>query len=160
MQLQWRLEAPVMDSRKAQELFLRYAPCLAYIAVRDGKGDRNIGSAFHVGDGIFVTARHVVEGMVIDEVKPTHRLRRPLKEVNSAYTEEMIQTMTDTYGTAPTWPVFQKSLRIVKGPFFHPDAAVDVAVFATEGLHPATPHVPLGIHLDDWIPRTNFVQKR
>jgi hypothetical protein len=146
-----------MDSRKAQELFLRYAPCMAYIAVRDGKGDQNIGSAFHVGDGIFVTARHVVDGLAIDEVKPTHELRRPLKEVIPEYTDEMIQTITDTVGKTPTWPVFQKSLRTIKGPFFHPDAAIDVAVFATEGLHLATPHVPLGTHLDDWIYRTNFV---
>ncbi len=146
-----------MDSHKAQELFVRYAPCMAYIAVRDAKGDESIGSAFHVGDGIFVTARHVVEGFAIDEVRPTHELRRPLKEVIPEYTDEMIQTITDAIGKPPTWPVFQKSLRIIKGPFFHPDAAIDVAVFATESLHPGTPHVPLGRHLDDWIYRTNFV---
>jgi hypothetical protein len=48
-------------------------------------------------------------------------------------------------------------LYIIKGPFFHSEAAIDVAVFATEGLHPETPYVALGSHLDDWIGLTDFV---
>jgi hypothetical protein len=130
---------------------------MAYIAVKNADGDENIGSAFHVGEGIFVTARHVVEGLQIVDVKPTHMLRRPLKEIIPEYTDEAIKSMTDMYGQEPTWPVFQNSLQITKGPFFHSDTELDVAVFATEGLHPETPHVTLGKHLDDWIVRTNFV---
>jgi S1-C subfamily serine protease len=43
---------------------------MAYVAVeRDGKA--GIGSAFHVGDGIFVTARHVLENAVVAEIKMT-----------------------------------------------------------------------------------------
>jgi hypothetical protein len=83
--------------------------------------------------------------------------RRPLKEIFPAYSDEEIKSMTEMYGQAPTWPVFQKSLQITKGPFIHSDANIDVAVFATEGLHPETPHVTLGKHLDDWLVRTNFV---
>jgi hypothetical protein len=44
-----------------RELYHRYGCCMAYITV-EKDGDENIGSAFHVGDGVFVTARHVVEG--------------------------------------------------------------------------------------------------
>src|ERR1044071_1921868 len=54
-----------------QELYLRYGPCMAYIAV-ESDGDESIGSAFHVGEGIFVTARHVVEGKRIKEMKVTN----------------------------------------------------------------------------------------
>jgi hypothetical protein len=146
-----------MDSGKAQELFLRHASSMAYIAVKNPDGDENIGSAFHVGEGVFVTARHVVEGLEIVDVKPTHPLRRPVQEAIPEYTDEAIKDFTDTTGQAPTWPVFQSSLRIIKGPFFHSEANIDVAVFATDGLHPETPHVTLGTHLDDWIVRTNFV---
>ncbi|WP_338830435.1 hypothetical protein [Bradyrhizobium sp. 27S5] len=146
-----------MDSDKAQELFLSHAPCMAYIAVRNADGDEGIGSAFHVGEGIFVTARHVVEGLEIIDIKPTHVLRLPLKEAVPETTDETIKSATEMYGQAPTWPVFQNSLRLTKGPFFHSDAEIDVAVFGTEGLHPKTPYVKLGRHLDDWIVRTNFV---
>ncbi|MGY3130144.1 hypothetical protein ACVWZM_000826 [Bradyrhizobium sp. USDA 4501] len=146
-----------MNSSKAQELFQRYAPCMAYVAVIDGEGSERIGSAFHVGEGIFVTARHVVEDATIAEVKPTHALRLPLQEAIPDYTDDAIKDITNTIRQAPAWPVFQKSLSISRGPFFHSDAAIDVAVFATEGLHPSTPCVPLGTHLDDWIIRKSFV---
>jgi Trypsin-like peptidase domain len=130
---------------------------MAYIAVKNSEGDESIGSAFHVGEGVFVTARHVVDGFTIVDVKPTHEIRRPLREVIPEYTDEAIKAIKDTLGQAPTWPVFQSSLGITKGPFFHSDEEIDIAVFATEGLHPETPHVPLGSHLDDWVARTNFV---
>jgi hypothetical protein len=144
-------------SCEAQEQFLRYAPCMAYIAVKNAEGDESIGSAFHVGEGTFVTARHVVDGFSIVDVKPTHPFRLPLKEINPEYSDEEIKSMTDMYGHEPTSPVFQSSLRITKGPFFHADTEIDVAVFATEGLHLKTPHVPLGTHLDDWVHRAAFV---
>lgn len=146
-----------MDSRKAQELYLRYAPCMTYVAVKNADGDESIGSAFHVGEGIFVTARHVVDGVSIVDVKPTHMLHRPLKEVIPEYSDDAIQTITEISGQAPTFPVFQRSLQISKGPFFHSDEKIDIAVFATEGLHPETPYVPLGSHLDNWIHRRSFV---
>src|SRR5258705_13992409 len=51
------------------------------------KGDESIGSAFQVGEGVFVTARHVVENVVIREIRSTHALRRPLEEAVPEYTE-------------------------------------------------------------------------
>jgi hypothetical protein len=41
------------------ETYVRAAAAIAFIAVVDSKGDEAIGSAFHIGDGIFVTARHI-----------------------------------------------------------------------------------------------------
>ena len=146
-----------MDSQKAQQLFKRYAPCMAYIAVTDAGDKESIGSAFHVGEGVFVTARHVVENAIINEVKATEAFRRPLKEAILEYRDDAIAEIAKTIGQTPTWPAFQTPLRIIKGPFFHTDDAIDVAVFKVEGLHPETPHVPLGRHLDDRIGSTDFI---
>ena len=44
---------------------------MAYLEVEATNGDREIGSAFHVGSGIFVTARHVVQGKRIVEMRQT-----------------------------------------------------------------------------------------
>jgi hypothetical protein len=139
-----------MDSSNGQKLFQRYAPCMAFVAVTDTEGNEAIGSAFHVGDGVFVTARHVVEDGV-KEVRSTHALRRPLNEAIPEYSDDQIKDIANTIGQEPTWPVFQGPLRLTRGPFFHSDAGIDVAVFATEGLHPETPYVLLGSHLDDWL---------
>jgi hypothetical protein len=131
---------------------------MAYVAVRAADGSQSIGSAFHVGEGVFVTARHVVEGHEIVEVKPTHPLRRPIQEVIPEYTDEQVRGIAELSGQEPTWPIFQSSLKLSRGPFHLPGKDyVDVAVFETEGLNPHTPHVPLGSHLDDWIVRVNFV---
>jgi hypothetical protein len=35
---------------------------MAYVVVVKPDGSEAIGSAFHVGEGVFVTARHIVEG--------------------------------------------------------------------------------------------------
>ena len=130
---------------------------MAYVAVRTSAGDNRIGSAFHVGEGVFVTARHVVDNREIVEVKPTQPIRRPIKEVIPEYRDDAIEKLREIGKQDPTWPIFPKPLTISRGPFYHPDPAIDVAVFATEGLHPATPHVALGTHLDDFVHRTVFV---
>src|SRR5262249_62082359 len=71
--------------------------------------------------------------------------------------DDAISEIAKTIGQTPTLPVFQTPLHMIKGPFFHSDDAIDVAVFAVEGLHPETPHVPLGRHLDDWIGSTDLI---
>lgn len=50
-----------MDFEKSRfhETYIRAAGAVAYVAVVDSKGDEGIGSCFHIGNGIFVTARHV-----------------------------------------------------------------------------------------------------
>ncbi|MGE3537315.1 MAG: serine protease [Candidatus Tectimicrobiota bacterium] len=44
------------------QLFFKLRPAIIGIEIVDAKGDHSIGTGFHVGDGIVVTARHVVEG--------------------------------------------------------------------------------------------------
>jgi hypothetical protein len=130
---------------------------MAYVAVTNADDVESIGSAFHVGEGVFVTARHVVDNVRINEVQATQAFRRPLKEGIPEYSDDAIAAIEKAIGQPPTWPVFQAPLHVIKGPFFHSDAAIDVAVFVTEGLHSETPYVPLGSHLDDWIGPIDFV---
>lgn len=60
-----------MDSLKARKFFAEYANAISYIDVETKNGDRAIGSAFHIGEGVFVTARHLVENCQIIEIKIT-----------------------------------------------------------------------------------------
>ena len=51
----------VRRSLKAQ--YQHFARAVVPVVSIDRQGDEGIGAAFHVGEGAFVTARHVVEGM-------------------------------------------------------------------------------------------------
>jgi hypothetical protein len=66
-----RFRSGVMDSNRARELYAQNASAMAYIEIEDKNHEKGIGSAFHVGDGVFVTSRHVVENKKITEVKIT-----------------------------------------------------------------------------------------
>ena len=101
-------------------------------------GDENIGSAFHVGDGIFVTARHVIENKVRCQI-----------EVGNVRFESIDSTKKEssTYGQS-------KQIEVHGLP--HPDPSVDVAVFTAPDLV-TLPIIPLGSHLDDWILDEEFI---
>lgn len=99
-----------MDIEKSpyHETYVRAAGAVAYVAVIDANGDEGIGSCFHIGEGIFVTARHVVENMRIKEIATTKSAR-----------------LTSEAGGEVMPP---RILAIVDGPHFGPDN-LDVAVF-------------------------------
>jgi hypothetical protein len=139
-----------MDTDKARRLFLRYSPSVAYVAVEDATATATIGSAFHVGEGVFVTARHVVEGKAIKEIGLSLGLISIADSLGGGpYDVEMEQLLKMHCGP--------KILSLTSGPFFHPDPKIDVAAFVCAGLHPNTPAVPIGTHLDDWIGIRDFV---
>ena len=50
-----------MDRQRIRQLYEQLAAGIAYVAVETPTGDQSIGTAFHVGEGIFVTAAHVLE---------------------------------------------------------------------------------------------------
>jgi S1-C subfamily serine protease len=128
-----------MPSLSPRELFEKYAPAVAYISVELPNGDQSIGSAFHVGDGVFVTARHVVDGNKILEIATT--VERLLPDETGLISTNGVK---ETFRSIPPTPG-----RVIRGPLFHPDDSVDVAVLVVEGLE--CPIIPLGSHLDDWI---------
>ncbi|EPY9600727.1 S1 family peptidase [Escherichia coli] len=109
------------------ETYVRAAGAVAFVAIVDTNGDEGIGSAFHIGDGIFVTARHVVEGVTIKESATT----------KSAH-------LTEEAGGKMAPP---RRLQIVDGPYFGPDG-LDVAVFRVELGTMPLPAITVSQHTD------------
>jgi hypothetical protein len=143
-----------LDTGRAREIFTHIAGAMAYVEVENGDGDRGIGSAFHVGSGVFVTARHVVEGNTVCEVRMTEPTYIELHGEQAA----SAQVFVHREGRAiPSHHVDNGVLQISGGPFFHRDARVDVAAFQVDAIDPATPVVQLGSHLDDMIGQSDFI---
>jgi hypothetical protein len=131
-----------------RDLYERYASAVAFVAVKSSDGDHRIGSAFHVGEGVFLTARHVVEGQEVLEIGTTVRQR-----VEDPQGNVTILGRPGRYRSiGPT------SARICSGPLYHPNPGVDVAALVTEGFE--VPAIPLGSHLDDWLVHEDFVLRR
>jgi len=121
----------------AKELYKLYGASLLPVISVNADGDEGIGSAFHVGGGSFVTARHVVEGMTSCSVEiDDYRLMRLAGDV--------AKDVGYGRGTIPI------------SPRMHPDSNKDVAVFSIPSLV-GLPAIPLGGHLDDWITDHDFV---
>jgi hypothetical protein len=138
-----------MQEDWAHRVFLRYCSAVAYVVTKDAAGNTAIGSAFHVGEGVFVTARHVVAEQTIEEIGLALGLH----------------SFADALGGGPWDPEMEyllkmhcsrRLLSLAAGPFYHPDEKVDIAALKCAGLHSDTPAVPLGTHLDDWIGARDF----
>lgn len=122
----------------AKELYALYGASLIPVISVNANGDQGVGSAFHVGDGAFVTARHVVEGMASCHIElDGYRLMR------------LAEGAARTLGYEDRGPT-------PIDPLPHPDPKKDVAVFSVPCLA-ELPAVPLGSHLDDWITDHDFV---
>lgn len=110
-----------------QELMRRYSSAVAYVAIKNHEGDQNIGSAFHIGNGVLVTARHVIFEKEILEIGHSDSCAN-LQEV---------------------WYSPELNKGSIHGPYYHPDANIDVALIQVDGLDKTS--IPLGFHLDDWL---------
>jgi hypothetical protein len=134
-------------------MFQKFGGAMAYVAVEKPDGTHNIGTAFHVGEGVFVTARHVVERLRIREIATT-----AWSYIDAKKSEESLVAVAIPDGTQRrVHLVTSSTLEIASGPYFHPDETVDVAVFRVQGYDPRLPWVPLGDHLDDWLGESDFV---
>jgi hypothetical protein len=98
----------VTEKNRFYETYVRAAGAVAFVTIINAEGDEGIGSAFHIGDGVFVTARHVVDGVTVKEIATT----------KSGHLNE------EAGGTV----VPPRRLDIVDGPYFGPDG-LDLAVF-------------------------------
>lgn len=109
-----------------QEIYLRAAAAVVLVCVvKDG--DEHCGTAFHVGDGVFVTARHVVEGVEIKEVASTKSIHLGEESGGKYYPPRRFE--------------------IVDGPFFGADN-LDVAVFRVDLGDTPLPRISVSSHTD------------
>jgi hypothetical protein len=143
-----------MDSGRARKLYEKYAGAMAYVSIEDAQGDRRIGSAFHIGEGVFVTARHVVEGNRILEMAMTEPADIRLTGADAVTAKTKVRKGDEEFAFHR---VDNGVLHMSQPPRFHRDTDVDVAVFEVSGIDPLTPYAPLGAHMDDWIGRGDFV---
>lgn len=113
--------------------FAAYKGCIAFVETASANGDIGCGTCFHVGEGVFVTARHVIEN-------------RPITKIgfdDDTVNQELLQDRR-------FWGEQQHGrVSIVEGPFFHSNQNVDVACFRVEPFPKAW--LPLGGHLDDFL---------
>jgi S1-C subfamily serine protease len=123
-----------IDLRK---LYDRYAGSVAYIAVMRKDGTQSMGSAFHIGEGLFITAKHVIDGNRILEIATTESTLEDINELDES--KDIGRYLTHYAGKGS----------IVGIPFYHPDPNVDIAALRVDGIQ--APSIPLGGHLDDWI---------
>jgi hypothetical protein len=133
-----------------------YSQACAYIAVQSGAGDHSIGTAFHIGEGYFATARHVVEGQTILEIGPhtdgylrESELRIPVDCSRS--------TMDLGDEVFPYHQLKHSAVSVIGEPHYHPDPNIDVALLRLEGIDPNTPVIELPAFLDDAVGGHDFL---
>ncbi|MEW8040449.1 MAG: serine protease [Candidatus Thiodiazotropha endolucinida] len=123
----------------AEKQFRKYRSSVAYIETIGDDDKIRIGTCFHVGEGIFVTARHVIENKLIsnigfdDGMATLQLLERPENWGEKSHGE----------------------VSILKGPFFHENNDIDVACFKAEPY--PRQYIPLGGHLDNWLGQYELV---
>lgn len=117
-----------------------YAAGVGYISVINSNGAEGIGSCFHIGDGVFITAKHVVENSKIKEIGTTTH-QNTYYEAEPTKNGGRLVNLEESY-------LPQKTANFV-GPFLHPDKNVDVAAIIVSEIK--APILLLGGHLDDWL---------
>ena len=120
-----------------RDMLHTYADAVLPVVSTNADGDEGIGTAFHIGEGVFVTARHVVEGM---------------SDVHVILNAQSLPG--DILRTRPN--EFDRFERHAVSAHFHNDSTIDVAVFRIE-RYSFLPAIPLGGHLDDWINDRDFL---
>lgn len=126
----------------ARKQFTKYRGAVGFMETLCDGGDPQRGTCFHVGEGVFVTARHVVENRTITEVGFDD------DTVNQELLSDPKHRRKQNHGR----------VSIVEGPAFHPSPECDVACFRVE----PRPRVwlPLGGHLDDYLGQHELVLYR
>lgn len=120
-----------MDTTTARRIYHNYSNAVGYVDVEATNGDRAIGTCFHIGEGVFVTARHVVENNTVLEIRIAEpvgvRASEAFPEIER--TEEWDQALKERLGFVPHYKHWLPPLQIVEGPYFSTDSRVDLAIF-------------------------------
>lgn len=107
-----------MWSHDARALVSQISSAVVYVEIQDKEEKIGIGSAFHIGEGYFATARHVIHDKKILRVgRRDTSLRSHVNSSKVSYTT--------------TYPNFEH--RDIENIFYHPDVRVDVAIIKLAG---------------------------
>lgn len=123
----------------AQAQFQKYRGSVAFVETEDKNGNIGIGTCFHVGDGVFVTARHVVDGQNITKIG-----------FDDGIATLQLLAKPDDWGKK-----LQGAVNILKGPFVHVTPSIDVACFKCEPYPDSW--IPLGGHLEEMLGQYDLV---
>lgn len=107
-----------MWSQDVREIVAQISSAVVYVEIQDEKGDKAIGSAFHIGEGYFATAQHVIRGKKILRIgRRDTSLRSHVNSGKVSYTT--------------SYPDFTHCE--IESLFYHPDDRVDVAIIKLAG---------------------------
>lgn len=109
-----------------QNLYHKCRRSIAYVAVETSEGDATIGTAFHIGQGYFVTAKHVVSKNRIIEVAIT----QPHNKI------------MDPHATPLSEDERPRILKVSSAPILAESEVDDVAIFKVE-QHEGLPFINL-----------------
>lgn len=125
-----------------------YQGCIGFIETATSSGDLGLGTFFHVGDGVCVTARHVIEGRRIREVG-FDDLTTNSHLVDVAERQGLLEGFDRAERDFDKDRDFQqakaaRAIKVVQGPAIDPMGG-DIAAFRIEPY----PHrfLPLGRHI-------------
>jgi len=107
-----------------KDLVFRVGSAVVFVEVRKPNGDTDIGSAFHIGDGFFATARHVIEG---NEILSVGRHDTSVKTHSGPGGQIVYST---------THPAFR--VQQVENQYYHPEPAIDAAIIKLAGRYEPT----------------------
>lgn len=128
--------AAILSGRSPSELAQMIAPCIARITVRTPDGDLSNGTAFHIGGGAFITARHVVDGNEFVELVGEDCGATELS-VSSVHLPEEQQVDLALLDTDFSLHHYMERTRVI----------IDERGAERDKLD----QIPLGGHLDDWV---------
>lgn len=118
----------------SQATFRRYLHCVLYVEVMKPSGDVGIGTAFHVGDGYLLTARHVVEDNQVKSI---------------GWNGQAVAVSIDKVLYPADEDVDLALMRTDFGLRAYPKPTPDDEHLRASA--PKSDHIEIGGHLDDWI---------
>lgn len=135
----------IYRKKSLNEHHIESAGAIAYVSVFDENTEEHgIGTAFHVGNGLFITAKHVVEGKSIVEVATT-------KRAIEKYENRIYRNKTADF-TNP------QRLTVIDGPKFSGNYdSVDVAVFRVELNGVSLPRLTFDSATSHYIDDTSYL---